>query len=65
VGKPDNPEDYLAIQVGEFARRYGIIYISWEMWNNLQPASQEFVFYIENPGRFRIEFEVPIRWLKV
>ena len=65
MGKPDNPEDYLAIQVGEFARRYGTIYVPWEMWNKLRPASQEFVFYIEDYGRFRIGFDVPIRYLKV
>jgi len=64
VGRPDNPDDYLAIEVGEFARRYGTIYVPWEMWNSLRPASQEFVFYIEDYGRFRLEFDVPIRYLK-
>jgi len=63
VGRPENPEDYLAIRVGEWARRYGTVYVPWEMWNNLQPASQEFSFYIEGQGRFRIEFDAPIRWL--
>jgi hypothetical protein len=65
VGRPDNPDDYLAIEVGEFARRYGTIYVPWEMWNCLRPASQEFVFYIEDNRRFRLEFDMPIRWLKV
>jgi hypothetical protein len=55
----------LAIEVGEFARRYGTIYVPWEMWNELRPASQEFTFYIQDHGRFGIEFDVPIRWLKV
>lgn len=64
MGKPDNPDDYLAIQVGEFARRYGTVYVPWEMWNSLRRASQEFVFYIEDSGRFRLEFDVPIRYLK-
>lgn len=64
MGKPDNLEDYLAIEVGEWARRYGIIYVTWEIWKGLQPASQEFVFYIQNYGRFRLEFDVPIRRLK-
>ena len=45
------------------ARRYGTVYVPWEMWNNLQPASQEFAFYIQDNGRFRIEFDAPIRWL--
>jgi hypothetical protein len=64
VGRPDNPDDYLAVKVGEFARRYGIVYIPWDTWHSLAPASQEFVFYVENQGRCRLEFEVPIRWLK-
>ena len=65
MGRPDSPEDYLAIEVGEFARRYGTVYVPSEMWNGLRPASQEFVFYIENQGRFRLDFDVPIRRLKV
>lgn len=64
MGKPDNPENYLAIQVGEFARRYGTVYVPWEVWNKLRPASQEFSFYIKDCGRFRLEFDVPIRYLE-
>ena len=63
MGKPDNPDDYVAIQVGEFARRYGTVYVPWEMWKKLRPASREISFYIEGQGRFRLEFDVPIRWL--
>jgi len=63
VGKPENPDDYLAIQVGEWARRYGTVYVPWEMWNSLRPACQQFTFYIEGHGRFRLEFDHPIRWL--
>lgn len=65
MGKPENPEDYLAIQVGEWARRYGTIYVPWEMWESLRPSSQEFIFYIQDSGRFRLEFDVPIGRLKV
>jgi hypothetical protein len=65
VGKPENPDDYLAIQVGEWARRYGVVYVPWEMWEGLRPGSQVFIFYIQDYGRFRLEFDVPIRWLKV
>jgi hypothetical protein len=64
VGKPDNPEDYLAIEVGEWARRYGTVYVPWEIWKTLRPVSQEFVFYIPDYGRFRLDFDVPIRRLK-
>lgn len=63
MGRPEKSEDYLAIEVGEFARRYGTIYVPWDMWNKLRPASQEFVFYIKDYGRFRIEFDMPIRYL--
>ncbi len=64
MGEPDNPDDYVAIQVGEFARRYGTVYVPWEMWQSLRPTSQEFVFYIEDSGRFQLEFDVPIARLK-
>jgi hypothetical protein len=65
VGKPDNPDDYVAIQVGEWARRYGTIYIPREMWKSLRRSSQEFTFYIQDHGRFRLEFDMPIGRLKV
>lgn len=64
LGKPDNPEDYLAIQIGEFARRYGALYIPWDMWNHLRPGSDRFLFYMQDHGRVWIEFETQIRWLK-
>ena len=64
MGKPENPEDYLAIQVGEWARRYGTIYVPWDMWKGLRPSSQELVFYIENIGRFTLEFDLPVHRLK-
>ena len=65
LGKPDSPDDYLPIEVGEFARRYGTVYVPWEMWKVLRPTSQEFIFYIANQGRFRLEFDLPVRWIKV
>ena len=65
MGKPEHPEDYLAIQVGEWARRYGTIYVPREMWESLRPVSQEFIFYIQDQGRFRLEFDVPIGRLNV
>jgi hypothetical protein len=64
VGKPDRPDDYVAIQVGEWARRYGTIHVPWEIWKSLRPTSQEFIFYIQDYGRFCLEFDVPIGWLK-
>ena len=64
MGKPDNPDDFVAIQVGEWARRYGTIYVPREMWERLRPVSQDLVFYIQDYGRFRLEFDVPIGRLK-
>lgn len=64
MGKPDNLEDYVEIRVGEWARRYGSIYIPWDLWTALRPSSQDFVFYIENVGRFTLEFDLPIHRLE-
>lgn len=64
MGKPGNPEEYVAVQVGEWGRRYGTIYIPREIWSHLRPASREFSFYPPKQGRFRIEFDVPVRCLK-
>jgi hypothetical protein len=65
VGKPDKPADYVAIQVGEWARRYGTIYVPREMWESLRPGAQEFLFYIQHHGRCRLEFDAPIGRLEV
>jgi hypothetical protein len=65
MGKPENLDDYVPIQVGEWARRYGTVYVPREMWGRLRPASWEFNFYIEDRGRFRLEFDRPIGRLKV
>ena len=60
MGRPEDPSPYLAIQVGEWARRYGIVYVPWEMWKSLRPSRQDFTFYIEGQGRFCLEFDMPI-----
>jgi hypothetical protein len=65
VGKPDNPADYVAIQVGEWARRYGTIYVPREMWESLRPGTKAFLFYIQEHGRFQLEFDVPVGRLEV
>jgi hypothetical protein len=65
VGKPDNPDGYVTIRIGEWARRYGTVYVPREMWESLRPGSQEFAFYLQHHGRFRLEFDVPIGRLKV
>lgn len=60
MGKPEAPENYVPIQVGEWGRRYGTVYVPREMWGRLRPRSREFTFYIENMGRFHLEFDRPI-----
>jgi len=64
VGKPDNPEDYVPIQVGEWARGYGTVYVPREMWAGLRPVSRAFTFYLPDRGRFRLEFDLPVERLE-
>jgi len=64
VGKPDNLDAYVAVQVGEWGRRYGTVYVPREIWGRLRPTSQEFLFYIQDYGRFQLEFDMPISRLK-
>jgi hypothetical protein len=64
MGTPDNIDRYVPIQVGEWARRYGTIYIPLELWGRLRPGSREFVFYLEHVGRFTLEFDSPVHRLK-
>ncbi|MGD2205136.1 MAG: hypothetical protein PVH17_00030 [Anaerolineae bacterium] len=63
MGKPDNPESFAAIQIGEWGRRYGAIYVPLQMWEDLRPRAQEFTFYVqdsERTRRCRIHFDVPV-----
>lgn len=64
MGKPENLGDYLAIEVGEWGRRYGTIYVPWELWKAMNPVRREFNFHIQDYGRIRLEFDVPIGRLK-
>ena len=65
VGKPENPDDYVAILVGEWGRRYGTIYVPRELWQLLPPVSQKFCFYVQDYGRCSLVFDVPIGRLRV
>ncbi len=60
MGKPEKLDEYVPIQIGEWARRYGTIYVPREMWGHLRLASWEFTFYAEDRGRFRLDFDLPI-----
>ena len=60
MGKPEKLDEYVPIQVGEWARRYGTIFVPREIWASLRPASWEFNFYLQDWGRFRLDFDLPI-----
>jgi len=42
----------VSIQIGEFARRYGTIYVPLEIWERQRPASWEFTFYVQTEDAF-------------
>ena len=65
MGKPNEPERFVAIQIGEWGRRYGILYVAREIWARLRPNAKEFTFYLEDGGRCRIRFEHPVSRLPV
>jgi len=65
VGKPDNPDGYVAIVVGEWGRRYGTVYMPRELWARVPPVSQEVRFYMQEHGKVRLEFDGPIGRIEV
>jgi hypothetical protein len=65
VGKPENPDDYVAIVVGEWGRRYGTVYMPRDLWARVPPVSQEVGVYIQEHGKVKLEFDVPIGRLEV
>jgi len=64
VGEPEETGDFVALEVGEWARRYGTVYVAREIWDGLRPVSREFSFYLPDRGRFRLEFDLPIGRLR-
>jgi hypothetical protein len=60
VGKPDNPDEYVPIEIVEWGRRYGTIYVARNIWEGLKPTAQELTFYIQDWGRFRLFFDRPV-----
>ncbi len=65
MGRPDNPDDYVAVQVGEWGRRYGTVYVPRDLWERVPPVKREFWFYIQDHGRATLEFDLPIGRLEV
>ena len=65
MGKPDNPEAFVPIHLGEWARRYGVIYVAREIWERLRPAASDLTFYVQEGGRCRIYFDRPVGKLEI
>ena len=65
MGKPDEPDRFVPLVVGEWGRRYGTVYVAREIWDMLRPNAQEFSFYLQDGQRFRLHFDTPIGRLKV
>ena len=65
MGTPDNPEEYVAVQVGEWGRRYGTVFVPLELWKRVPAVSWEIWFYVAEQGRVRLELDMPIGRIKV
>ena len=60
MGEPEDPDEFVPIQVGEWGRRYGVLYVGRDIWEHLRPSAREFTFYAEGEGRCRITFDRPV-----
>ena len=65
MGRPEEPEGFVPLVVGEWGRRYGTVYVACDIWDRLRPAAQEFSFYLEDGSRCRLQFDERISRLKV
>jgi hypothetical protein len=64
VGKPEEPERFVPLVVGEWGRRYGTVYVAREIWERLRSHACELTFYHPEGGRCRLRFDAPICRLK-
>ena len=60
MGEPNEPGPFVPIQIGEWGRRYGILYVARDIWKRLRPSAQAFAFYTQGGRRCRIHFDVPV-----
>ncbi|HNS49997.1 MAG TPA: hypothetical protein PKO09_02325 [Anaerolineae bacterium] len=65
MGKPEDPEGYVALTVGEWGRRYGTVYLPRELWVRMPPVSHEIWFYVSEYGRVKLQLDVPIGRIEV
>ncbi len=60
MGRPDNPDDYVALVVGEWGRRYGTVYVPRELWARVPPVSQEIWFYVPECAKVNLQLDGPV-----
>ncbi len=65
MGKPDNPERFVPVEVGEWGRRYGTVHVDHEIWAALRPNTRELTFYLENGERMRLDFALPVGRIRI
>jgi hypothetical protein len=65
VGKPEEPEGFVPLVVGEWGRRYGTVYVARAIWDTLRPGAQELTFYLEDGSRCRVFLDRPVGRLEV
>lgn len=53
---PEEPERFSQFELVENAgdTPYGMLFMAREIWETLDPGTQELVFYIQNYGRYRL-----------
>lgn len=65
MGRPENQDDYVAIMVGEWGRRYGTVYVPRTLWVRVPPVSCQIWFYVAEHGRISLELDGPIGRIRV
>jgi hypothetical protein len=65
VGKPEEPEGFVPLVVGEWGRRYGAVYVARDIWERLRPTAQEISFYLEDGSRCRLYLDQPVARIDV
>jgi len=64
VGEPDNPADFLPIEIVDAGRCHGVIYVARAIWGGLKQLPRSFTFLHSGLGRFRLLFDRPIGRLR-
>lgn len=59
MGKPEEPERFVPLVVGEWGRRYGTVYVARDVWDRLRPTAREVSFYLDDGSRCRLQLDMP------